>query len=51
VKRSTFLQVIASFVVVGTFAWAQPAQAADPVVVLKTSEGTRRSRPKIFSIT
>jgi peptidyl-prolyl cis-trans isomerase A (cyclophilin A) len=40
VKRSTFLQVVASFVLVATFAWAQPVQAADPVVVMKTSEGT-----------
>jgi len=40
VKRSTFLQVLASFVLVATFAWAQPVQAADPVVVMKTSEGT-----------
>jgi len=40
VKRSTFLQVLASCVLVATFAWAQPVQAADPVVVLKTSEGT-----------
>ncbi len=40
VNRSTFLQVIASFVVVASFAWAQPARAADPVVVMKTSLGT-----------
>jgi peptidyl-prolyl cis-trans isomerase A (cyclophilin A) len=40
VKRSTFLQVIASVVFAASFAWAQPAQAADPVVVLKTSVGT-----------
>jgi peptidyl-prolyl cis-trans isomerase A (cyclophilin A) len=40
VKRSTFLQVIASVAVAATFAWAQPAQAANPVVVMKTSEGT-----------
>ena len=39
-NRSTFLRLIASFVLVTTFAWAQPAQAKDPVVVLKTSEGT-----------
>jgi peptidyl-prolyl cis-trans isomerase A (cyclophilin A) len=40
VNRSTFLQVVAFLVVTASFAWAQPAQAADPVVVLKTSEGT-----------
>ena len=40
VKRSTFLQVVASCVLVATFAWAGPAQASDPVVVMKTSEGT-----------
>jgi len=39
VKRSTFFQVIASFVLAASFAWAQPAKAADPVVVLKTSLG------------
>ena len=39
VKRSTFLSVIATFAVAATFAWAQPAHAADPVVVLKTSLG------------
>ena len=40
VKRSTFLQVVVSSVFAATFAWAQPVQAADPVVVMKTSEGT-----------
>jgi len=40
VKRSTFLQLLASCVLVATFASAQPLQAADPVVVMKTSEGT-----------
>jgi peptidyl-prolyl cis-trans isomerase A (cyclophilin A) len=40
VNRSTFLQVVASFLLVVTFAWAQPVKAADPVVVLKTSLGT-----------
>jgi peptidyl-prolyl cis-trans isomerase A (cyclophilin A) len=40
VKRSTFLQVLASCVLVATFASAQPLLAADPVVVMKTSEGT-----------
>jgi peptidyl-prolyl cis-trans isomerase A (cyclophilin A) len=39
VKRSTFLSVITSFVVAASFAWAQPAHAADPVVVFKTSMG------------
>jgi peptidyl-prolyl cis-trans isomerase A (cyclophilin A) len=39
VNRSTFLSIVTSLVVVATFAWAQPAQAADPVVVLKTSLG------------
>jgi peptidyl-prolyl cis-trans isomerase A (cyclophilin A) len=38
-NRSTFLRIIASFVLVASFAWAQPVQAADPVVVLKTSLG------------
>jgi peptidyl-prolyl cis-trans isomerase A (cyclophilin A) len=38
-NRSTFLRVIASFVVAASFAWAQPVQADDPVVVLKTSLG------------
>jgi peptidyl-prolyl cis-trans isomerase A (cyclophilin A) len=40
VKKSTFLPVVASLIVAATFAWALPAQAADPVVVMKTSEGT-----------
>jgi peptidyl-prolyl cis-trans isomerase A (cyclophilin A) len=39
-NRSAFLQIIASFVFAATLAWAQPVQAADPVVVMKTSEGT-----------
>ena len=39
VNRSTFLPVIASFVIAASFAWAQPVKAADPVVVLKTSLG------------
>ena len=38
-NRTTFLSIVTSLVVVATFAWAQPAQAADPVVVLKTSMG------------
>ena len=41
VKRSTFLRIVAAVAVAAvSFAWAQPAQAADPVVVMKTSEGT-----------
>ena len=40
VNRSTFLQVIAAIVFAASFAWAQPAKAADPVVVFKTSMGT-----------
>jgi peptidyl-prolyl cis-trans isomerase A (cyclophilin A) len=39
VNRSTFLQVVASLAVAASFAWAEPAQAADPVVVLKTNLG------------
>jgi peptidyl-prolyl cis-trans isomerase A (cyclophilin A) len=39
VNRSTFLQVVASLVVVASFAWTEPVQAADPVVVLKTNLG------------
>ena len=39
-NRSTFLRVVASFALVASFAWAQPVQAADPVVVFKTSVGT-----------
>ena len=39
VNRSTFLKIVASLVLASSFAWAQPAQAADPVVVLKTSLG------------
>jgi len=38
-NRSTFLRVIASFVLAASFAWAQPVKADDPVVVLKTSLG------------
>jgi peptidyl-prolyl cis-trans isomerase A (cyclophilin A) len=40
VKRSTFLQLLASCVLAATFAYAQPLRAADPVVVMKTSLGT-----------
>jgi len=39
VNRSTFLSIVATFVVAASFAWAQPVQAADPIVVLKTSMG------------
>jgi peptidyl-prolyl cis-trans isomerase A (cyclophilin A) len=39
-NRSTFLRVVASFVLGASFAWAQPVKAADPVVVFKTSVGT-----------
>jgi peptidyl-prolyl cis-trans isomerase A (cyclophilin A) len=39
VNRSTFLKVVACSLLTATFAWTQPAQAADPVVVLKTSLG------------
>jgi peptidyl-prolyl cis-trans isomerase A (cyclophilin A) len=39
VKRSTFLSIITTFVVAASFAWAQPAHAGDPVVILKTSMG------------
>ena len=38
-KRSTFLHLIASLAITAAVAWAQPAQAADPVVVLKTNLG------------
>jgi len=40
VNRSTFLQIVGSLVAAASFACAQPVKAADPVVVLKTSEGT-----------
>jgi peptidyl-prolyl cis-trans isomerase A (cyclophilin A) len=39
VKRSSFLCLIVSFAVVVTLAGAQPAHAADPVVVLTTNLG------------
>ena len=39
VNRSTFLQVVASLAIAVSFAWSQPVQAADPVVVFKTSVG------------
>jgi peptidyl-prolyl cis-trans isomerase A (cyclophilin A) len=40
VKRSTSLSIVTLFAAVVTFAWAAPVHAADPVVVMKTSEGT-----------
>jgi peptidyl-prolyl cis-trans isomerase A (cyclophilin A) len=40
VNRSTFLRIVIATITVTSFAWAQPVQAADPVVVMKTSEGT-----------
>lgn len=39
VNRSFFLKAVASLLLAATFAWAQPAHAANPVVVLKTSKG------------
>jgi len=39
VNRSIFLQVVASLAAAASFAWAEPVQAADPVVVLKTNLG------------
>ena len=39
-NRSTFLRCLALFVLAASFAFAQPAHAADPVVVIKTSLGT-----------
>ncbi len=39
-KRSTFLRIITAFAAAVSFAFAQPAQASDPVVVMKTSVGT-----------
>jgi len=38
-NRSTFLPIVASLAVAASFAWAQPVRAADPVVVMQTSEG------------
>ena len=40
VKPSTFLSVVAAFAAAVSFACAQPLHAGDPVVVMKTSEGT-----------
>ena len=40
VNRSTFIQVVVAIITLGTMAWAQPAQAADPIVVMKTNLGT-----------
>ena len=39
-NRSNFLRIVIAIITVASFAWAQPVQAADPVVVMKTSEGT-----------
>jgi len=38
--RSTFLRIVVGITAVASFAWAQPIKAADPVVVMKTNEGT-----------
>ena len=38
-KRSTFLQIVASFLLTASFVAAQPVHADDPVVVFKTSQG------------
>ena len=38
--RSPFLRIVIATISIATFAWAQPARAADPVVVMKTTEGT-----------
>lgn len=39
-NRSYFLGIVIAIITVTSFAWAQPAKAADPVVVMKTNEGT-----------
>jgi peptidyl-prolyl cis-trans isomerase A (cyclophilin A) len=39
-NRSHFFSVIIAIIAVTSLAWAQPARAADPVVVLKTNLGT-----------
>jgi peptidyl-prolyl cis-trans isomerase A (cyclophilin A) len=39
VNRSTFFKVLAALVITLSVAWAQPAKAADPVVVIKTNLG------------
>src|ERR1039457_2532277 len=39
VNRSTFLRIVVAIITAASFAWAQPVQAADPVVVFKTSLG------------
>jgi peptidyl-prolyl cis-trans isomerase A (cyclophilin A) len=39
-NRSNFLRIVIAVTTVASFAWAQPVRAADPVVVMKTSEGT-----------
>ena len=38
-NRSHFLGIVIAIITVASFAWAQPARAADPVVVLKTNLG------------
>jgi len=40
VKPSTFLRIVVAIIAVAPFAWAQSVKAADPVVVMKTNEGT-----------
>jgi peptidyl-prolyl cis-trans isomerase A (cyclophilin A) len=40
VNRSTFLRLVVATIATATFAWAQPVQADDPVVVMKTNLGT-----------
>jgi peptidyl-prolyl cis-trans isomerase A (cyclophilin A) len=39
VNQSTFNYIVVAFIAVISLAWAQPVQAADPVVVMKTSLG------------
>jgi peptidyl-prolyl cis-trans isomerase A (cyclophilin A) len=39
VNRSTFFRIVVAIITVASFAWARPVQAADPVVVFKTSLG------------
>ena len=38
-NRFNFLRIVVAIITVASFAWAQPVQAADPVVVFKTSLG------------
>jgi peptidyl-prolyl cis-trans isomerase A (cyclophilin A) len=40
VNRSTFVRIVIATITTATFAWAQPVKAADPVVVMKTTQGT-----------